>query len=281
MLKKIISGGQTGADRAALDTAIKFNIDHGGWIPAGRRAEDGSVSERYDLREMNTDSYPARTEQNARDSHGTVIISRGALTSGSLLTLKIALKLEKPCCHLDLLKMDEFEAAVTLHSFVADNAVKILNVAGPRASYDPFIYRSVKAVLEAFLYMVHMETTAENLKPDEIFPYKGGAEKVCTSVDEAVAFLADSLSLRVRAVLANTCDSDIACLYFSMADAVKAKLGFDSGNGALLNACRIYSSAEHKDISGTDSMDVEDAVMLILKALKYFLEQNHVLRVVK
>ena len=77
MIKMIISGGQTGADRAALDVAIEHNFPHGGWIPKGRLTEDGPLPEKYLLKEMPTDSYPRRTEQNVIDSDGTLIISRG------------------------------------------------------------------------------------------------------------------------------------------------------------------------------------------------------------
>ena len=100
MVKKIISGGQTGADRAALDFAIKHNIPHGGWIPKGRRAEDGPLPERYQLKEMPTDSYPKSTEQNVIDSDGTVIISHGALTGGSANTAAMARKHGRPWLHL-------------------------------------------------------------------------------------------------------------------------------------------------------------------------------------
>jgi hypothetical protein len=75
MIKKIISGGQTGADRAALDVAIILKIPHGGWVPKGRLAEDGPIHTRYNLKDMPTDSYEARTEQNVIDSDGTLIIS--------------------------------------------------------------------------------------------------------------------------------------------------------------------------------------------------------------
>jgi hypothetical protein len=90
MITKIISGGQTGADRAALDFALKFNIPHGGWIPKGRIAEDGPLPAKYQLQEMPTSSYPKRTEQNVIDSDGTLILSRGkGLTSIAGLLLEI------------------------------------------------------------------------------------------------------------------------------------------------------------------------------------------------
>ena len=102
MIKKIISGGQTGADRAALDVALKLNITHGGWIPKGRKAEDGPLADKYQLQEMPTDSYPKRTEQNVIDSDGTLIISRGKPTGGSDFTREMALKHKKQLLHVDL-----------------------------------------------------------------------------------------------------------------------------------------------------------------------------------
>jgi len=89
-IKKIISGGQTGADRAALDFAIEVGIPHGGWVPKGRKAEDGEIPDKYSLQEMATSSYPARTEKNVIDSDGTLIISHGRLSGGSLSTKKVA-----------------------------------------------------------------------------------------------------------------------------------------------------------------------------------------------
>ena len=93
MIKKIISGGQTGADRAALDVAIKLDIPHGGWVPKGRKTESGPLPERYQFQEMGTRGYAERTEQNVLDSDGTLILSHGKLTGGSALTLRLAKKL--------------------------------------------------------------------------------------------------------------------------------------------------------------------------------------------
>ena len=97
MVKKIISGGQTGADRAALDVAMELGIEHGGWIPKGRKTENGRLPNKYQLKEMPTASYSKRTEQNIIDSHGTLIISHGKLTGGSALTRRLAKKHKKPC----------------------------------------------------------------------------------------------------------------------------------------------------------------------------------------
>ena len=92
MIKKIISGGQTGADQAALDAAIKLDIPHGGWIPKGKITENGPLSDKYQLDEMPTASYEERTEQNIIDSDGTLIVSHGRLTGGSALTRELAME---------------------------------------------------------------------------------------------------------------------------------------------------------------------------------------------
>ena len=121
MLKKIISGGQTGADRAALDFAIKQKIPHGGWVPKGRLAEDGPLPKKYKLTEMPTDSYQERTEQNVIDSDGTVIISHGKLTGGSAYTQKMAKKHGRPCLHVDLNKLDVLPAALEILTWLDEH----------------------------------------------------------------------------------------------------------------------------------------------------------------
>ncbi|MGW8192781.1 MAG: putative molybdenum carrier protein [Desulforhopalus sp.] len=151
MLKKIISGGQTGADRAGLDSAIQHNIAHGGAIPRGRRAEDGVLPDHYNLKELPTSSYPKRTEQNVVDADATVIFSHGPLANGSLLTRNKAVQHGKPCLHLDLSKVDSVRSADLVMEFIVKNRVEVLNIAGPRASGDPTIYHATRTVLDAVL----------------------------------------------------------------------------------------------------------------------------------
>ncbi len=118
MIKKIISGGQTGADRAALDVAIKLNIPHGGWVPRGRLAEDGPIPDKYQLQEMPTESYPSRTEQNVIDSDGTLIIARGKLSGGSDYTREMALKHKKQLLGIDLNLTNHYDAASLIASWI-------------------------------------------------------------------------------------------------------------------------------------------------------------------
>ena len=151
MIQKIISGGQTGADRAALDFAIKRGIPYGGWVPKGRQTEDGTLSEKYHLQEMATGSYSKRTEKNVLDSDGTLIVSHGLLTGGSALTTGFAEHHGKPWIHIDLGITSYPEAATMIREWAGRYSITVLNVAGARASKDPMIYQAVTKLLVATL----------------------------------------------------------------------------------------------------------------------------------
>ncbi len=150
MIQKIISGAQTGADRAGIDAAIESGFDYGGWLPKGRKAEDGIVPEKYtELQEMTSGSYPKRTEQNVLDSDGTVIFGYGKLTTGSALTRKLAEQHNKPFLHIDL---DIVKDPVpVIKGWVVKWNIKILNVAGRKASKAPGIYDVVKDIIKQVL----------------------------------------------------------------------------------------------------------------------------------
>ena len=151
MVKKIISGGQTGTDRAALDFAIKHNIPpHGGWIPRGRKAEDGPLPHGYHLKEMPTAAYPKRMEQNVRDSDGTVIISHGRLTGGSAFTAAMARRHKRPWLRLDMARTTVDEAAQRLREWITDSNISVINVAGPRQSKDPNRWTTVNDLIPLF-----------------------------------------------------------------------------------------------------------------------------------
>lgn len=268
MLKKIISGGQTGADRAALDTAIKFNIPHGGWLPRGRKTEAGPLPERYRLLEMPNGEYKDRTRQNVMDAQGTAIISRGRLTGGSLLTRSFARECGRPCIHIDLSMNEAFEACLVLQSFILENRIEILNLAGPRASNDPGIYFDVKTILESVLYLFFLDNEPNMDLPQRItgvdFPRK---------VQDAAAILVQDLSLKARTHIARMEDARLLDLYFIWLEYVRRRVGFDEGNKPLLTACQ-------GDLD-LDFFSIEDGVMEILKAAKKHLEQTCALRVVK
>ncbi len=144
----LVSGGQTGADRAALDFSIERGIPHGGWCPRGRKAEDGPIDARYHLKETPSSSFVQRTEWNVRDSDGTVVLSIAPiLAGGSEKTLVFAHKHGKPVLHLARDGGPEAPEQA-LRRFIQDHGIKVLNVAGPRASEEPEVAAFVKEVLD-------------------------------------------------------------------------------------------------------------------------------------
>ena len=146
--ERIVSGGQTGVDRAALDAALALGLPCGGWCPKGRKAEDGAVPERYPLRETPTDAYAQRTEWNVRDSDGTLILYRGVLTGGSALTARLAERYDRPCLALDVTSAPDPRA---IREWIARNQTRVLNVAGPRDSGSPGLYDQARELLAAVL----------------------------------------------------------------------------------------------------------------------------------
>jgi hypothetical protein len=144
----IRSGGQTGADRAALDAAIELGLPHCGWCPRGRKAEDGRTASVYNLTETGTALYRERTRLNVRDSDGTVIFSRLPLRGGTGLTAFFCRLLRKPLVVIEPGNSIE-RAAVQLRKFIKAHHIRMLNVAGPRASTDRGIYAFTNSVLVA------------------------------------------------------------------------------------------------------------------------------------
>jgi Circularly permutated YpsA SLOG family len=135
-VRRIVSGGQTGVDRGALDAALFLGIEHGGWCPRGRLAEDGRIPARYDLSETESPKYPVRTEQNVIDSDGTLLLFDGEIQGGTSLTLRLAQQQQKPLLAIDLTAPLDY---ASVRSWIAREAIDVLNIAGPRESSAPGI----------------------------------------------------------------------------------------------------------------------------------------------
>jgi len=144
MVERIVSGGQTGADRGALDAAIALGIPHGGWCPNGRRAEDGRIDDAYQLREHDSPKYKARTRQNVLDSDATLIVCRGPLAGGTHLTHRTAERFDRPSLVVD---PDDDSAISQIRAWLAEHHVNVLNVAGPRESQSPGIQAETERLL--------------------------------------------------------------------------------------------------------------------------------------
>ena len=139
MAVTILSGGQTGVDRAALDAALECGAPAGGWCPGGRRAEDGRIPERYPLIELPGAVYRQRTWKNVVDSDGTLIIYFAVLSGGTALTLKYCIDERQPYVLIDATAVPPERAAERITAFLKRGGIARLNVAGPRASSSPGI----------------------------------------------------------------------------------------------------------------------------------------------
>jgi hypothetical protein len=145
-LSRVVSGGQTGVDRAALDAARAAGLAIGGWCPRGRRAEDGRIPPEYPLEETPSPRYPERTGWNVRDSGATLVLARGAPRGGSALTVRLAEAAGRPLLVVDLAVAPDPAAVV---GWLAAHLVEVLNVAGPRESENPGIGAQARRFLEA------------------------------------------------------------------------------------------------------------------------------------
>lgn len=151
-MRKVISGGQTGADRGGLDAALDLDFPHGGWCPYGRRAEDGRIPDRYELVETASTSYKVRTRLNITESEGTVIFVRGQVSQGSALTSEYATRHKRPWLLVDLAAVPSRDAAILKVSrFIAENEVEVLNIAGSRESVSPGIQEEVRSIMRRVL----------------------------------------------------------------------------------------------------------------------------------
>jgi len=274
MLKKIISGGQTGADQAALDVAIKLGIPHGGWIPRGRKTETGVLDHKYNLKEMETFDYNKRTEQNVIDSDGTLIISHGRLSGGSDYTREMTLLHHRPWLHIDLNKRSAFQSAEKIKSWLTENEIEVLNVAGPRASKDPAIYQATVDIIETVLYLDLVDDTMQASFTGT--PKRRAQLKTAIlpgTVEEAADKLLSKLSLRDKTMIANIPKDKLADLYLSLKANLQNEVGLWLTNELLLDSCRLTANDEHLDENG--------ASLTIVRALWEKLQKTNVLKIVR
>ena len=206
------------------------------------------------------------------DSDGTLIISRGRLSDGSEYTRKMAMKHHRPWLHIDITKNAKFHAATRIVSWIIDNEVSVLNVAGPRASKDPEIYVDAMNILESAYYLGMIEentpgsyaNTTQKLDP----PYPPPA-----TAEEAIKKLISEMSLKAKTTIANMTVAELATLNDSLGRYIIDKFGLLSNNYDLLQSCRFLSAEPH--------LDEHEVAAFIIKELWQELRNTHKLRVVK
>lgn len=147
---KVVSGGQTGVDRVALDVAIETGLQHGGWCPLGRRAEDGVIPDRYALTQSDSRNYAVRTQQNIVDSDGTLVFFFEKASGGTSLTIGLAKKLGKPILAIGVSGcLTDLPAQII--DWIGKQEISVLNVAGPRLSSSPELPDRIRPILKAVL----------------------------------------------------------------------------------------------------------------------------------
>ncbi|MFH0729129.1 MAG: putative molybdenum carrier protein [Pseudomonadota bacterium] len=272
MIEKIVSGGQTGVDRAALDAAIALGIPHGGWLPRGRRAEDGPLPDTYQLKEMDSALYKDRTLRNVIDSDGTLIIARGPLTGGSIITLKAAKANDKPCLHINLRNIPAFLATSKIVEWLMELNIKILNVAGPRASKDPTIYDEAKKIIEGVYYLGMVKTNMMNSGSHRSFQPETLPRNLPGTVTAAVSHLISNMSLKDKATVANMTEREVLGLDSTLGRYISEKLDRWVTSSSFM--------ASYIDLTGKAFVRTE-APAVILRELWQTLKVTHRLRVVK
>ncbi|MDZ7696376.1 MAG: putative molybdenum carrier protein [Deltaproteobacteria bacterium] len=256
-IEKIISGGQTGADIAALDAAIDYGVPHGGWISKGRRTESGPLPDRYLLKETNNIGYPQRTTLNILDSDGTLLFSHGELTGRSALTQELAKKHSRPCLHINLGEISEYQAVEIIRDWIEVKGIKVLNVSGSTHSEDPFIYDAVNNILKSVLY-----------PPPEQFP-----RPYPRTVHKAVDRLVSVLSFKEKTRIAHMAKEALSVLSATVGQYIRDHFGLGWGNEELMASCRAASE--------TETLNEENASMVIIEALWEELRHTHGLKLLK
>jgi hypothetical protein len=272
MIEKIVSGGQTGVDRAALDAAITLGIPHGGWLPRGRKTENGPLPETYQLKEMDSATYKDRTLQNVRDSDGTLIIARGPLTGGSAITLKAAKAINKPCLHINLKNTPAFLATSKIAEWLMDFHIKILNVAGPRASKDPTIYADTKKIVEGVYYLGMVKANMMNSGSLRYVQQEALPNNQPATVAAAVDQLIFNMPLKDRATVANMTEREVLLLDTTLGRYISKKLDMWVTDRAFM--------ASYVHLTGK-AFEKTEASAVILRELWQKLKVTHRLRVVK
>ncbi len=270
MIHKILSGGQTGVQRAALDTAIKLGISYGGWIRRGRRSEDGPLDGRYQLRETESVGIQGAIARNVEDAEGTLIISRGSLSDWLAFSVRTTLQKQKQLLHADLSQRSLFEAATLICDWAEAHMIRTVYITGPLDSEDGAIYGNSCSVLEASVYLGFIKSTS--FGPFRGADPAGAGEGQPATVEQAVERLKAALSLKDRVAVANTGSDQLDEIYRWLAEYIKKAFGLYTGNPELLRSCAAYA--------GSGDPLPDEACMVIIRALWEELRRTHRMRLV-
>ena len=265
MIKKIFSGGHSGVEQAVLDAAFKWKIPHGGWVPEGRQTDYGLLPNRYHLNEIPPGSDIKYWEQNILDSDGTVLVSHAPLKDDLIRIKKFAMKQKQPVLHINLSSTNNFNAAKSISTWISERGIEILNVTGPRAGKDPYIYQ---ATIVTFVTVFHLALIEDSM-PDPSLAVPNQPQ----TIEEAVDQLLFRLTLKDKMKIAKMTDDELRNIYLSFEDHVRYQFGLWSDNRALMDSCRAHSVDQN--VSQDDALDI------IMKALWRKLRETNKIRRIK
>jgi hypothetical protein len=272
MIEKIISGGQTGASRAALDAAMKLGIAHGGWVLHGRMTEDGPLPDKYDIKEMPDQNLSQRTKKNIKEAGGTLILSHEKFREQFDFIKKISERFSKPVLHIDLHTTIAFNAATRINDWIVDNDISVLNVTGPRDEQDPKIYQATLDIIQAVFFLNLTETNMGNPIQAHDHP-KIESRPAPKTVEEAVERILKDMPLKNRSTMANLREEELPSLQLTLGLYIKRLLDQWPQDEAFAASC-IAASRE-------EGMDESSLTMVMIKKLWKKLKETHRLRVVK
>lgn len=273
-LTRIISTGQTGAERAALDAAIELGIAHGGWIPAGRAAEDGPLPGGYRLEEMTSGGPAEAIEKNVREADGTVVFTRGPLQGGPRMAADLARRYGKPWLHIDLGRVHALRAAEELHAWTRREKVRVLHVAGARASEDPGIHNDV---YQAVWGLFALDVMGPQQGPDAaVLRLEDLAQRVAdrpATLAQAVDILEKHLPLEQKVRLSRMTGEELAAVHAGIGNWVRETFGLWKDNDRLAESIAQWRGAPVRS--------ADEASAALVDALADRLRRTHRLRVVK
>ncbi|MEA1949236.1 MAG: putative molybdenum carrier protein [Thermodesulfobacteriota bacterium] len=274
MIKKIISSGQTEADQAVLDVAIKLGFPHGGWIPKGRITKTGTLPGKYRLKEMPTDNYSECIEQNIKDSKGTLIISYGKLTGDYDYARKMTLKHKRQLLGIDLNQTIAFEAASLIKDWIQLRHIDVLFVIGQSGNINPDIGKQTASIIEGALILDLMNTSpgsnVTDLSERDYFEKLPGPPK---TVNQAVDILMLKMALKDNVTIANMTYGELVNLNPDLGSYIKNIFRPWSGNDELMESCRF--------VTKNKKLNEDGACFAIIEALWKRLRKTHKIRVVK
>lgn len=274
MIRKIVSGGQTGVEKAALDVAIKLGIDYGGWVPKGGNHQKETADQKYMLKESKAIGFQESIRQNVSETDGTLLITRGEKTPETHYAVKTALKYQKQLLHVDLSQNSAFEGASLINSWFALHAIKVAYVTGTAASQDAKIYGQTLKILETAFYLAFVKSglPGEKVPAEQLLPTDSDGP-IPSKVTEAVELLKSALPLKDRTLMANMQLEELDQLNSGLGEYIKQNFGLYGGNEQLMQSCA--------ETGGLVNPILDEACAVILRALWEDLRATHKLRIIK